>query len=118
MSSNRIGLRVVDQYSEHTAALGQVPNPLALFFIDSLVDERHQVVSTPPHAQRPVTRVDKLDGGVHDRAQRGVEVELRCNHQHGLDQAVKPVAPLDDLRDAFLDLGQQLPQPQLRQRIA
>ena len=50
-------------------------------------------------------------------AQRGVELQTRRDHQHGVDQAVEPVSALDDLLDAVLDLDEQLTQSQLRQRV-
>jgi hypothetical protein len=38
--------------------------------------------------------------------------------EHGVDETVEPVAALDDLSDAVLDLAQELAQSQLRQRVA
>ena len=71
-----------------------------------------------PHPQRPIPGIHQIDGGVHDGAQRGVEFQPRRDDQDGLDETVQPVAALDDLLDSVLDLQQQLPQTQLRQRFA
>ena len=63
-------------------------------------------------------QVERRGGSTVVSARGEVDVATAPALRDGLDQAVESVALLDDMRDALLDLGQQLPQPQLRQRIA
>jgi len=51
-----------------------------------------------------------LDRGVDDGLEGGVQLEAGGHHQHGLDQAVQPVAALDDLLHPVLDLDEELAQ--------
>ena len=62
------------------------------------------------HPQRPVAGVNQLDRGVDDGLEGGVQLEAGGHHQHGLDQAVQPVAALDDLLHPVLDLDEELAQ--------
>ena len=105
------GFGVVDQDTEHAAALGEMPDLLAHLLVDALVDEFDEFVVVAAHAQRSVMGVDQLDSGVHDRAEGFVEFESGGDHQHGVEQSVQPVAALDDLLDAVLDLHEQFTQP-------
>ena len=97
---------------------GRCPIVARVVFVDAFVDELDELVTVAAHAERAVPGVDELDGGVHDRAQRDVEVEAGGDDEHGVDEAVEAVAALDDLLDAVLDLAEQLAQPQLRQGVA
>ncbi len=67
--------------------------------------------------QGTVAGVDQFGCRLHDRAQGGIELQPRADHQHGLQQAVESVAALYDLLDPVLDLDQQFPQPQLGQGL-
>ena len=110
-------LGIVDEHAEHAEPLGQVTDPLPHRRIDALIDELDEFVVVAPNAQRAVLRIDQLDRRVHDGAKSFVELQPRRDHQHRVDQTVQPVAPLDDLLDAVLDLHQQLAKAQLGQRV-
>ena len=89
---------------------GRCPIFSRICLVDALVDEFDQLVVVAAHAQRSVTGVDQLDGGVHDRAEGLVEFESGSDHQHRVEQAVQAVAALDDLLDTVLDLHEQFTQ--------
>ena len=112
------GFGIVDQHAENAAPFGQMADLLAHLFVDAFVDELDQFMVVPAHTQRPIPGVYELDRGVHDRAERFVQFEPRGDDQHGVEQAVEPVAALHDLLDAVLDLYEQLSEPQLGQRVA
>ncbi len=78
VQTNRLG--VIDQGAENTAAFWQMPDALAGVVIDPFIDERCQVGSAPPHAERAIAGLDQIDGRTHDRAQCGVQIEIRCDH--------------------------------------
>lgn len=71
----------------------------------------------PEHSERAVAGVDQTGSGAHDGVQRLIQIQPGGHRQHGLDQAVHPVPGVDDLIDPILHLAEQLPQPQLRERL-
>ena len=94
-------LGIFDQYPQNTAAF-RGADLLASRFIDALIDELDQFRPIATHTQRPVLGIYQVNGGVHDAAEGGGEVETGCHDQHGLDEPVEPVAAFDDLLDAIL----------------
>ena len=73
-----------------------MPDLLAHLLVDAFVDEFHQFIFVPAHAQRPVAGVDEVDRGVHDRAEGFVQFEPGGHDQHGFNQTVESVAALHD----------------------
>ena len=113
VKSDRAGL--VDEHAQHAATLRQVADLFAGGLVDAFVDELDQFVVLSAHSERSVPGVDQIDGGVHDRLQRGVEIQAGGHRQHRRDEPVDAVALLDDLLDTDLHLGEQFAQPQLRE---
>ena len=92
---------IFDQHPQNTAAF-RGADLLASRFIDALIDELDQFRPIATHTQRPVHGIYQVNGGVHDAAEGGGEVETGGHDQHGLDEPVEPVAAFDDLLDAIL----------------
>ena len=87
------------------------------FFVDALVDELDHALLLVVHLQGAVLGVDEIGGGVHDRAQGGVEFQAGGDHQHRFQQPVEAVTAFDDLPDTILNLDQKLTQAQRRQAV-
>jgi hypothetical protein len=107
---------VVDQQAHDTTALGYPADAPDGFLVDAFINELHHVVIPVVYLQRPVLGVGQLGGGLHDRAQSGLQFQARGDYQHRFHERVKAVTTLDDLPDAVLDFDQKLVQSQLRQR--
>ncbi|WP_244163879.1 hypothetical protein [Rhodococcus koreensis] len=65
--------------------------------------------------ERAVAGIHQIDRGMDDGAEGVVEVEFGCDGEHRLEKSVDVISGIDDLRDAFLHLGQQLAEPQFGQ---
>ena len=94
------GFGLVDEQAEHAVALGQRPDLRRVASSMPRRRTRRVRASVAADPQRAVAGVDQLDRGVHDRAQRGVQVQPGCHRQHRVDQAVDAVTAFDDLLDA------------------
>ncbi|MFF5036731.1 hypothetical protein [Nocardia salmonicida] len=74
------------------------------------------------HRQRAVAGVDEVHRGPHDGAQGFVQVQTSGDREHGLDEAVHPIARTDHHFDPIGDLAEQaaqhLPRHRLVSRIA
>ncbi len=102
------GFGAVDENTEYAVAAWQVADHHPGAVIDAFVDEFGELASVAgvgvADSERAVSGVDQVDGGVHDGTQCVVEIEARGDDEHRFDQAVDPVADIDDLRDPLLDL--------------
>ncbi|NCL76835.1 hypothetical protein AIIKEEIJ_04321 [Rhodococcus sp. YH1] len=109
--------RLFDQQSEQSVAGGEVADQRAGVCVYALV---HEVLQSVPaaveDAQGAVAAVHELDRGVHDALERRLELEPGRDREHGLEQTVDLIARDDHLVDAVLDLREQFPQSQLRER--
>ena len=115
MLSSRIGVGSSMSTPSTPRPCGRGPICSRVVFVDAFVDELDEFVIVAAHAQRAVAGVDQLDSGVHDGAQRRVELKTRCHHQHRVDESIEAVPALDDLLDPVLDLTQEFAQSQLRE---
>lgn len=109
--------RVGERDSQHSAPAWQVPDPGDGLGVDAFVHESGQCAVGAQHTDRAVAGADQPLGGVHDRTQGVVEIQVGGDGQHGLDQVVGLVAGTDDVLDPVAQLGQNRVQLQLRQRV-
>ena len=107
--------RVHDQLTEQALALRQRAHRGPGLLVDAHVHEPRDPPVRGEHAQRPVPGVDQVHRGLHDAAQRRLQLQAGGHGQHRVQQPLHPVPGGHDLRQPLLDLGQQLVEPQPRQ---
>ena len=85
---NRAGF--VDEQAEHTAAVGNVTDPVTQVLIEAHGDELREAPFTTGRedAQCRIFRVRDVRGGVHDLLQHAVEVELRADRDDSRQQTL------------------------------
>ena len=109
--------RRIDQLAEQALAFGKPPHPGPRLGVDAHVDEPAQAAVGTEHAQRPVPRLDEVDGRLHDAPQGGVELQFTADGEKRAKQALHPVPHGGDLHQPVLDLAQQLVKPQTREQV-
>ncbi len=100
--------RLFEEQAEHPVPARQIADHDPGAVVDALVDEfgeLHARLIGFAHAERTVTGIDQLDGGVHDRTQCVVQVQSGGDDQHRLDQAVHLVPDPGDLGNPVLDFA-------------
>jgi hypothetical protein len=104
-------VRVVDQRSQQTLALGKVADLPGDLGVDAHVDELIQPAVRSDHTQRPVAGVHQLAGRLDDPVQNHCQVQFARDHPVRLQQPAQPavggahvLGPVDQLREQLVEL--------------
>jgi hypothetical protein len=109
------GQRLVDQEPEDPSPVRQVADARDVVGSDADGDELRQpavLAGRVEDAEGGVARADEVRRGADDPVQDVVELEVRADGDHGLQQPLQPVGEGRDALDPLDDLGQQGPQAQ------
>jgi hypothetical protein len=109
---------LLDDDTEHAVPGGQRTDQLPGRWIDAGVDEFAQLSVLVQHPEGAVTGPYELGCRIDDVAECRIELEAGRDPEHSLEHCVHPTAVrVDDRFHTDADLGQQLLQPDLGQRV-